>query len=168
VYKGIGLAGLIAAMMLGSPAQSWADGGALGVAYFRVSQSPGVRTITTSFIVTNVSPRDVQVTLKLYDYNGNSVGAGGFTPTITIEGPGTGCNGTNTTCTLAAGKSMIFQVGPPAVAISWWGHGAIEWTSSTDDTQTTALVAQVGVTTTWLPAGNQMVVQSVLIGKQPF
>jgi hypothetical protein len=153
-------------MMLGAPAQGWADGGALGVAFFRATQYSSL-SITSSFIVSNVSPRGVQVTLKLYDYNGNSIGTGGFTPIITIDGSGTGCNGTNTTCTLAAGKSMIFQVAPTGVGVDWWGHATIEWTSTTDDMQTTALVAQVGVTTT--PAsGGQLVVPSVLIGKQPF
>jgi hypothetical protein len=162
-----GKAALVATIVLGSAALGFADSGSNGLTTFKLKQTT-TRSFTSSFLVSNVSSRDVQVTLKLYDQNGNPIGTGGFTPVVTIEGAGTSCNPSNTTCTLAAGKSTAFHVAPAVVGNDWFGHGAIEWSSSVDDTQTTALVGSASTTITPTVSGDQIVIPITFTRPMPF
>jgi hypothetical protein len=157
---------VLAILVLVSAADGFADSGSNGIVY-KIKNS-ATRAFTSSFVLSNVSSRDVQVTIKLYDQQGNSIGTGGFAPVVAIEGAGTGCTGSNTTCTLAAGKSMAFHVSAPVVGNDWFGHGTIEWSSTTDDTQTTALVGWGSVTITPSGAGDQIVLPVPFTRPTPF
>jgi hypothetical protein len=168
MFRRIGVASLTVAMMLGFAATGQADSGSIGIAHFR-ARLDSARSWKSSIIFSNVSGRDVQVTLKLYDQNGNAIGTGGFVPVIVTDGAVVSSNANNTSCTLPSGKSGAFIVGPTTtIGNDWWGHCALEWSSSTDDTQTVALVAQAFLSITPTSSGDQIFMPLVLTRPLPF
>jgi hypothetical protein len=159
---------LVVAFILSSAAEGLADSGSAGIAHFHAKRT-SVRTHQSSFFVSNVSSRDVQVTLKLYDQNGNLIGTGGFLPVITVAGALSSCNVSNTSCVLPAGTSGLFDVTPTTtVGVDWWGHGSIEWSSSVDDPQTSALMVQGFLVITPVSGGDQIQLPLVVTRPLPF
>jgi hypothetical protein len=121
-------------------APAFANTGSAVITTMRVARNTG-REIQSQFVISNISSRDVQVTLSLFDQNGDPIGAGTFLPVITTLGPFTSCNGTNTTCTLQAGKTAWFLVAAPAGTVDWFGYGTLDWSTSVSDGQAVSLVA---------------------------
>jgi hypothetical protein len=118
-----------------------ANSGSAVVTYWRAfyDTSNGRKT-NSAVIVSNPSHRDVEVTLRLYDANGNAIGTPGFLIPVTASLGFTGCNGTNNVCTLPAGKMGQFLIGGAANMDSR-GYGILEWSSSSPDSSPTALIA---------------------------
>jgi hypothetical protein len=131
-----------AVLLLMLTSAALANSGAAVVTHWRVAYEPSGRNYATAISVSNVSTRDIVVTLRLYDLEGDPIGSSGFLPVIVASGQLTGCNSTNNSCTLPAGTSGTFGViGSGSVSVDTYGHGAIEWSSSGTDNNPVALVA---------------------------
>jgi hypothetical protein len=103
--------------------------------------------IASEVRLSNVTTQDVQVTLRLWDQDGNAVGAiTGLA--ITAGGGLTSCNTTNNICTLPAGKSGVFELRHSITTADYdvFGHGTLEWSSTGTDSASAALVADGYIT----------------------
>lgn len=145
-----------------------ANGGSAVVTYWRAYyNTTTTRTILTQVIVSNPSQRDVEVTLRLYDVNGNAIGTPGFLIPVGAGLGLTGCNGTNNVCTLAAGKTGVFTMGNTSGNMDDQGYGILEWSSSSPDASPTALIAS-GSTVYIEVGGAQTRIPVVITRAQPF
>jgi hypothetical protein len=135
--------------------------------FYRPSTTPAGR-INGEVRLSNVSAHDIQVTLRLWDQDGNTIGS--ITGLAISAGGGlTSCNPTNNVCTLPAGKSGVFGLTHTVTTVDSdvFGHGTLEWSSGTDSVST-ALVADGQITYAIVGEG-AFSRQSMLITRnQPF
>jgi hypothetical protein len=145
-----------------------ANGGSAVLTFWRAHHNTTTgRDIHTLVSVSNPSQRDVEVTLRLYDQNGNAIGTPGFLIPVGGGGAFTGCNATGNVCTLTAGKTGVFVVGNTLGNHDGQGYGILEWSSSSPDSSPTALIA--GGSIAYLEVGGpQTRVPVVITRDQPF
>jgi hypothetical protein len=145
-----------------------ANGGSAVLTFWRAQHDTTTgRDIHTLVSVSNPSQRDVEVTLRLYDLNGNAIGTPGFLIPVAATGAFTGCNATNNVCTLAAGKTGVFAVGNTSGNMDGQGYGIVEWSSSSPDAGPTALIAGGSISYTSVN-GELTRIPVVITRDQPF
>jgi hypothetical protein len=155
-------------MVAGLVTVAAANGGSAVIPYWRAQHDMTTgRDVTSQVVVSNPSQRDVEVTLRLYDVNGNAIGTPGFLIPVSASLGFTGCNGTNNVCTLPAGKTGQFILGTTTTNIDGSGYGILEWSSSSPDSSPTALIA--GGTIAYLSTSGELTRQAIVITRdQPF
>jgi hypothetical protein len=145
-----------------------ANGGSAVITYWRgYHNTTTARSVSSVVYVSNPSQRDVEVTLRLYDANGNAIGTPGFLIPVTASFGFTGCNATNNVCTLPAGKFGQFAIGNMSGNMDGLGYGILEWSSSSPDSSPTALIA-AGTIAYIETTGEQTRMPLVITRDQPF
>lgn len=154
-------------LLLGASAPALASSGSSILVNYRIRQT-SAQTSAVAWMVSNVSARDVTVTITLFDQNDTPVGTGTFLPSISISGPAGTCTGGNTSCVVPAGKSIQFVFTPAASGNDWFGHGRLEWSTSTPDSQPVAVLVTGYATNSPVPAtGFSYVYPLIVAGSQP-
>jgi hypothetical protein len=168
VHKFLCRSALVCLMATSLATVASANGGSAVVTYWRAFYDvTTARKINSALLVSNPSQRDVEVTLRLYDANGNAIGTPGFLIPVSASHGFTGCNATNNVCTLPAGKMGQFVIGSSNGNMDSLGYGMLEWSSSSPDSSPTALIA-AGTILYVEVNGEQTRMPMVITRDQPF